>query len=446
MGESHGPAVPENGRVEKPPHLVDVSFMTDGQCVQHTEPTPLALVLLLGSLTALGPLAIDMYLPSMQALGRSLHASPGEVGATLATFFAGLGIGQLVCGPLSDRVGRRGPIIFGAVLYVVGSALCSLAPSIWLLLGARILQAFGGSATQVVARASVRDRFNHRMAARVLSLLMLVLGIAPIVAPLFGGYLLLVGSWRSIFAFQSFIGLVVLVVAILGLRETSTPEMRDHASRQRLRKTFHYLLTHPRVVGFALAGAFNSGAFMAWVAMSSYVLIQVYGVTPSNFGWWFGANAVGFIGMSQVNAHLLRWHTPEDVLVYARPVAIVSALALVFDSVTRLGGMLGVIIPLYVTLGSTGLVGPNTQAAAMNVDPTHAGSISSLVGASAFGVGAIVSTFAGFVHDGSPKPLAVLVLVMTLASSAALYGMAQPIFVRSRRDGLRKPAARADAR
>ena len=134
-----------------------------------TEKAPFALVLLLGSLTALGPLAIDMYLPSLPAIAKSLHATPGEVGVTLATFFAGLGIGQLVCGPLSDRVGRRPPLIFGVALFLVGSALCAMAPNVWLLVLARFLQALGGSAGQVVARAAVRDRFGHQMSARVLS-------------------------------------------------------------------------------------------------------------------------------------------------------------------------------------------------------------------------------------------------------------------------------------
>ncbi len=167
-----------------------------------TEKAPWALILLLGSQTALGPLAIDMYLPSLPALSKSLHASPGEVSITLAAFFAGLGLGQLVCGPMSDRIGRRGPLIFGLVLYLVGALACAAAPNIWLLVAARLVQALGGSAGQVVARAAVRDRFSHQMAARVLSLLMLVLGLAPIIAPLFGGYLLLVGDWRLIFVFQ----------------------------------------------------------------------------------------------------------------------------------------------------------------------------------------------------------------------------------------------------
>jgi DHA1 family bicyclomycin/chloramphenicol resistance-like MFS transporter len=391
-----------------------------------TEKAPWQLVLLLGSLTALGPLAIDMYLPSLPAIAKSLHAAPGEVSVTLAAFFAGLGIGQLVWGPLSDRIGRRLPLIAGVSLFLVGAALCALAPSIWLLVGARFLQALGGSSGQVVARASVRDRFGHQMAARVLSLLILVLGLAPIIAPLFGGYLLLVGDWRLIFVFQASVALAVLLATIFFLKESRSHAMRADARGESPIRTFRYLLSHPRVIGYTLSGAFNSGAFFSWISLSSYLLIEVYGVTPANFGWWFGANAAGFIGMSQVNAHLLRWHTPETVLARARLASIASALVLVFDAVSGLGGMLGVIIPLYITLGSFGLVGPNTQAAAMNVDPARAGSISSITGASTFLMGTIVSTVAGYLHDGTARPLAGLILFMIVASSAALYGIAKP--------------------
>ena len=391
-----------------------------------TEKAPWPLVLLLGSLTALGPLAIDMYLPSLPAISRSLHAAPGTVTLTLAAFFAGLGIGQLFYGPFSDRAGRRGPVIMGVAIFVVGAVLCALAPNIWVLMFARFLQALGGSAGQVVARAAVRDRFGHQMAARVLSLLLLVLGLAPIVAPIFGGYLLLVGSWRAIFWFQAATSAAILIATVLAFRESRTEEMRAQSKGESPIATFRFLLGHPRVVGFALAGAFNSGAFFGWISMASYLLIVVYGVSPSNFGWWFGANAAGFIGMSQVNAHLLRWRTPEEVLVRARLISILFAAIVVFTAFTGFGGMLGVIIPLYVTLGSFGLVGPNTQAAAMNVDPARAGAISSITGASTFAMGTAVSAIAGFLHDGTARPLALLILAMIVASSAALYGLAKP--------------------
>ncbi|HEY3797810.1 MAG TPA: multidrug effflux MFS transporter [Caulobacteraceae bacterium] len=390
------------------------------------EHAPWTLVLMLGGLTALGPLAIDMYLPGLPSVARTLHATPSETSATLAAFFFGLGVGQFVYGPLSDRIGRRGPLIFGVATYIIGALLCALAPNVWVLMAARLLQALGGSAGQVVARASVRDRFSHQMAARVLSLLILVLGLAPIIAPIIGSYMLLVGDWRLIFWFQASVAIVILTATVLGFRESRTEEMRAHARGESTAATFRYLLSHPRVVGYTLAGAFNSGAFFSWISLSPNLLIQVDGVAPANFGWWFGANAAGFIGMSQVNAHLMHTRTPEDVLMKARLASVVSAVVLMIDAWFGIGGMLGVIIPLYVTLGSFGLVGPNTQAAAMNVDPGRAGSISSIVGGVTFGMGAIISSVSGFLHDGTPRPLAALILVMILASSAALYGLAKP--------------------
>jgi DHA1 family bicyclomycin/chloramphenicol resistance-like MFS transporter len=253
-----------------------------------------------------------------------------------------------------------------------------------------------------------------------------VLGLAPIIAPIFGGYLLVVGSWRWIFWFQAAMSSLVLIAAVLRFDESRAAHVQAQSKGDGFWKAYRITLANPRVIGFTLAGAFNSGAFFSWISLAPYLLIEVYRISPQNFGWWFGANAAGFIGMSQVNAHLLRWRTPEEVLVRARLASVVSAVVLAIDAFTGLGGMLGVIIPLYVTLGSFGLVGPNTQAAAMNVDPTRTGTISSIVGGATFAVGALISSLAGLLHVGGARPLAALILFMILASSAALYGLAKP--------------------
>ena len=392
-----------------------------------TGPTPWGLVLLLGSLTAMGPLAIDMYLPSLPSIAAGLHATPGTVSITLAAFFAGLGLGQLAYGPISDRIGRRPPVIFGMVLFVLGSVLCALAPSIGWLVVARFLQALGGSAGQVVGRAAVRDQFEHQMAARVLSLLMLVLGLAPIIAPVLGGYLLVVGDWRLIFWFQAALSAAVLVAVVFRLKESRTDAVLEQTKTENVFGSYIAVLSNRRVIGYTLSGMFNAGAFFSWLAMSSYLLIEVYGVSPSNFGWWFGANALGFIAVSQINAHLLKWYTPEEVLAKARLASIGFAAVFMICAFTGFGGMLGVIIPLYLTLGSFGLVGPNTQAAAMNVDVRRTGTISSLTGAASFSMGALISSFAGYLHDGTARPLAVLIMAMILLSAAFLYGLAKPL-------------------
>lgn len=392
-----------------------------------TDKTPWSLVFLLGSLTAMGPLAIDMYLPSLPSISADMHAPPAAVSATLAAFFAGLCIGQFFYGPLSDRIGRRPPLIFGMALFVAGAVGCALAPTPeWLIL-ARFIQALGGSAGQVVARASVRDRFHHQMSARVLSLLMLVVGLAPIIAPIFGGYLLVVADWRAIFWFQAVLSAAIGVWMLIRLDESRPEAVLVQSHSEHVIAAYWALLKQPRVVGYTLSGAFNAGAFFSWLAFSPYVLMTIYGVSKSNFGWLFGLNAAGFIIMSQVNAHLLRWFTPEEVLVRARAASIVFAAVLVFNAVTGFGGMIGFLIPLYITMASFGLVGPNTQAAAMNVDPTRIGSTSSLTGGASFGMGALISSAAGLLHDGTVRPLAYLILVMIVLSSLALYLLAKPM-------------------
>lgn len=392
-----------------------------------TDKTPWALVFLLGSLTAMGPLAVDMYLPSLPSISADMHASPAAVSATLAAFFAGLGIGQFFYGPLSDRVGRRGPLIVGMAMFIAGAVGCALAPSVEWLVAARFLQAIGGSAGQVVARASVRDRFHHQMAARVLSLLMLVIGLAPIIAPIFGGYLLVVADWRAIFWFQAAVSTGVAIWMLIRFDESRPEHILVQSKSENFISAYWALLKQPRVVGYTLSGAFNSGAFFSWLAFSPYVLMTVFGVSKQNFGWLFGLNAAGFILMSQVNAHLLKWFTPEEVLMRARAASIVFASILVFMALTGIGGMWGFLIPLYITMGSFGLVGPNTQAAAMNADPSRTGAVSSLTGGVSFGMGAFISSLAGILHDGTVRPLALLILVMILLSSAALYLMAKPM-------------------
>ena len=211
-----------------------------------TDKTPWALVFLLGSLTAMGPLAVDMYLPSLPSISADMHASPAAVSATLAAFFAGLGIGQFFYGPLSDRVGRRGPLIVGMAMFIAGAVGCALAPSVEWLVAARFLQAIGGSAGQVVARASVRDRFHHQMAARVLSLLMLVIGLAPIIAPIFGGYLLVVADWRAIFWFQAAVSTGVAIWMLIRFDESRPEHILVQSKSENFISAYWALLKQPR--------------------------------------------------------------------------------------------------------------------------------------------------------------------------------------------------------
>jgi MFS transporter, DHA1 family, multidrug resistance protein len=385
---------------------------------------PVGFVILLGALTAFAPLSIDMYLPSLPTIARTFSVSTGAAQGTLAAFLAGLAIGQFFYGPASDRWGRRGPILAGTVLYIAATVVCALSTSIEMLTIARFVQAIGGSAGAVVARAMVRDRFNHRDSARMLSMLMLISGLAPVIAPLIGSALLTIAGWRASFWVIAAIGAIVLVAAALRLQESRSEETRLHAMGEHPIRTYVTLLTHGQLVGFILAGALNSAAVFAYVSAAPGLLIGHFGIPASQFGWYFSANSVALIAMNQMNRTLLRRHTPEHIVSLARPGSLVFAAALALTAWTGFGGMWGVLIPLFFVIGSFGLVSANTMAGGLNVDPRRAGSISALMGGAQFGFGALASGFIGMMHDNGPKPLSLAVVICMTGSAVALYGLA----------------------
>jgi DHA1 family bicyclomycin/chloramphenicol resistance-like MFS transporter len=395
-----------------------------------TARTPWGIVILLGSLTALGAMSVDMYLPSLPAISRGFGAPSGAAQATLASFFTGLALGQFFYGPASDRWGRRWPLLAGVALYLAASIASMVAPSLEALIAARFFQGLGGCAGQVIARAVVRDRFDHRQGAQILSRLMLIMGIAPILAPLAGGALLGFGGWRVIFGVMTGFGGVIAVWMFFGLAETRSEATAAQARREHPLRAYLALTRSRTLNGYVLAGAFNSAALFAYIAASPTLLIQTYHIPPSAFGWVFGGNAVGLIGMSQVNAHLLRRHTPEAIMMRARPVSVLFAAALAICAFTGWGGEWGVLIPLFLVISSFGFIGANSQAAGLNVDPLRAGSISALMGGASFGAGAVVSATTTALTTAFPgegaRPMAAVILIAILASTVALYALAQP--------------------
>ncbi|MFZ5670187.1 MAG: Bcr/CflA family multidrug efflux MFS transporter [Pseudomonadota bacterium] len=388
--------------------------------------TPWGLVVLLGSLTAFAPMSIDMYLPALPAIGRGLGAGAEATQATLAAFFAGMAIGQFLYGPASDRFGRRMPILVGIAVYVAASAWCAVSTSVEGLILARFIQALGGCAGAVVARAVVRDQFDHTETARMLSLLTLIMGVAPIVAPLLGGWVLAAFDWRAIFWALAAFGLAVGAAVFFRLRESRSEETAAQARAENPLLAFRALLRERRLLGYALAGALNGAVLFTYISSSPELVIEVYGYSPQAFGWVFGANAVGVIGMSQLNRLLLRRVTPDQVLRRASIGGVTAGLLLLAAAASGLGAQYTVLPLLFSALASYGLMAGNTMAGALSVDPRRAGSISALMGGLSFGAGALASWLGGALHDGTAVPMAAVMMACLIGSASALWLLALP--------------------
>lgn len=374
------------------------------------------LILLLGALIAFGPLSIDMYLPAFPSIAESLRASAGEVERTLATFFAGLAVGQLFAGPVSDRFGRTRPLYVGLLLYVLGSLGCALAPSAGVLAGCRFVQALGGSVGMVTSRAVVRDLHSGAAAARMMSRLVLVMGLAPILAPLLGGWVLRVAGWRAIFGSHAVIGVLALGAVFAILPETAPPGR----GRSQPFRAMARIARAPDFMGNALAAALAQAGMFAYISGSPFVYITLYGVKPEHFGWFFGANAAGLVAVSQLNHWLLSRSSPERVLKQAVRIAALAGLALVAVAATGFGGLWGIALSLFVFVSSLGAITPNATALAMEHHAKQAGIASAVLGALQFLLAAGASAAVSASHDGSARPMALGVAIAALLSLAAL--------------------------
>ena len=389
-------------------------------------PTPWGLVILLGALTGFAPMSIDMYLSSFPAIGADLGATPAQVQGTLAAFFAGMAIGQFVYGPASDRWGRRLPIMVGVAIFLLASVLCAIATSPEMLLSARFVQALGGCAGGVVSRAIVRDKFDHTDTARMLSLMTLIMGMAPILAPMLGAALLVWGGWRLNFWVLTGFGAVVGGLAIWKLEESRSAETEAQARSENPFAAYLALLFQPRLVGYALAGALNGAVLFTYVSGSPDLLMGTYGVSPTQFPWLFGLNAVAIIGSNQLNRYALRYWTPDRVLRRASLIAVVMASLLALAAFSGIGGGWTVLPLLFLLLSSMGFMQGNTMAGALSVDTLRVGSASALMGGASFGVGAMASSLVGLLHDGTAKPMAMTMVLALVSSALVLRWLALP--------------------
>ncbi|MFD8416951.1 Bcr/CflA family multidrug efflux MFS transporter [Streptomyces sp. NPDC059650] len=391
--------------------------------------TGLLVVLVLGGLSALPPLSMDMYLPALPQVASALSSPAATIQLTLTACLAGMALGQLVIGPMSDKWGRRRPLLTGMVLYVLATAVCALAPTAELLIGFRLLQGLAGSAGIVIARAVVRDLYDGVEMARFFSTLMLISGVAPIVAPLIGAQVLRFADWRGIFVVLAAVGLLLTLVAWRSLDETLPPARRHTGGVGHALRTMRGLLADRVFAGYTLAGGFAFATLFSYISASPFVVQEIYGASAQTFSLLFGLNSVGLILAGQVNGKLLVGRVSLDrVLAGGLTVVSAAAVALLLMSTGVFGpvGLVPVAAALFVLVTAMGMVLPNTNALALMRTPHAAGSASALLGTASFLVGAVASPLVGVAGEDTAVPMAVVQVACALLALACLLGMSRP--------------------
>jgi MFS transporter, DHA1 family, multidrug resistance protein len=369
----------------------------------------LEILVLLGLLTAFAPLSIDMYLPSMPSLQAYFKASEAQVQLTMSTFFVGFALSQSLYGPLVDRFGRKPPLRFGLALFIAASAACALSLSVGALAGFRVFQALGACSGPVIARAMVRDLFAPDETRRVFSALLLVTGIAPLVAPLMGGYLLVWFGWKAIF--WTLVGIGAAALAGISIRLPETLHVHHSFSFGHILSTYRGLLADPMFLGATLATGFSSGGMFAYITGSPFVFINLFGVRPEHFGWLFGLNALAIVLSAQVNGRISHRHTPERLMRNAAYVQAIAGAALTAAALSGVGGLVGIAAALLLYLSTIGFVYPNAIALALANHGKVAGMASALLGTIQFSMAAVVTVVMGAIHSTTALPMAAMILV-----------------------------------
>jgi MFS transporter, DHA1 family, multidrug resistance protein len=374
------------------------------------------LIIITGAISAFASLSIDTYLPALPSLERVFSTTSTQVQLTLASFFVAFAMGQAFYGPIIDRFGRKRPLCAALLLYATASAGCALAWSIGVLVMMRFVQALGACAGGVIARAIVRDCFDAHETARIFSLLILVTGLSPMLAPILGGYVFVSFGWRAIFWLLSLVGMIFFAGVSLRLPETFYVDDNATLRFREVLTGYGRLFVNPHYMGYALAGAFCVAGMFAYIAGSPFVFIELFHVRPNHFGWIFGMNAFGFVVASQFNARLVPRHGPAVLLKIANRVQTIAGLVLLAAALTGAGSMAGIMVPLFVYIACIGFILPNSTALAMAPFRANAGMASALLGTVQFTLGAVASTIIGLLHNQTPIPMAGLIAVCGVTS------------------------------
>ncbi len=380
------------------------------------------LILTLGALTALGPLAIDLYLPAMPTIAADMGEPLSKIQMTLSAYTVGFALGQLIYGPLSDRFGRVRVMLPGLVFYIVTNVLAAFCTTANELIIVRILQALSGAAIMVTIPAMIRDLFPREQSARAISSIMMVMTIAPLLAPLIGGQLLRFG-WPSLFLFLAGVAVFSLTLAVTRVKETLKPESRIQISPRKLVDAYLHVLSHREAMGGMLSQAFFFGGMFAFISGSPFVYIEMYGVAPEYYGVLFAANIGAMCLMNMINMRLIG---RVELFTLLKSGCIMAALAsgmLLLVALNDVGGLYGVVIPVVLYVGCMGLTGPNSNAIALSFFTKTAGTANALAGMLRFSVGGIAAAIVGWLHDGTALPMALVMAVCGLCSVLSLLLM-----------------------
>ncbi|MFU8875111.1 multidrug effflux MFS transporter [Micromonospora sp. SL4-19] len=382
------------------------------------------LLVLLGTLTAIGPLSLDMYLPAFPAMTHDLGADQAQIQLSLTTCLVGLALGQFVTGPLSDRWGRRRPVLVGVTAYALLALVCAVAPNAPALAAARFAQGLAGGMGVVVARAVVRDLYSGRAAAKYFSRLTLVFGVAPVAAPSVGSLVLRFGSWRAVFLTLAAIGLLLAVAVARRLPETLPVDRRSTGGLASTARTMRSLAADRVYLGYALTQAFAFAGLFAYISGSSFVFQDVFGVSGVTFSLAFGLNALALVATGQANARLLDRFSPRRLLVGTLLVGTVAAVGVLAGALA--GSLALVAMALFVFVGSLGMVMPNSTALALDGHARHAGTAAALMGGVQSVVGALAAPLVGLGGEGSAVPMAAVLATAAALSVAAVLTLARP--------------------
>ena len=367
-------------------------------------------------MSAFPPVTTDIYLPALPELTQSLRGTVTEGQITLAVYFVGLGFGQLFYGPWSDRIGRRPTMLTGAVIYLAASIGCAIATSMNQMITLRFLQAIGACSGVVISTAVVRDRFDHQESARIFSMLLTLRGVGPIVAPIAGGVIVTWLGWRAIFWAVTLFGITLGLSVFFGLEESRTDAVAARARSESPLGAYMAALRNTRILGYMVTSGLNFSCMFAWIAAAPYLVISLYQVPALYFGWIFGTNAAGFMIAAQINRRLLKSYRSDDILPHGAVGAALAAAVLLVDALTGWGGALGVFLPLFVVVASLGFVSTNAMASGMAVDPSRAGVVSALFGASQFSVAGLTTVAAALLSSRPAVAMAIVIMICALGA------------------------------